>query len=121
VLATTFMLERRLPRFLWPRIGIHGASYGLGDNWFLRVEDRNATTSRRILRYVRHFRPSPGARLVEEDEAEAEVEEDEAEAEGRRGEGPQGRKRIAHQGWELVRRTALGPGPSESRERVHHV
>ncbi|KAL4616741.1 transient receptor potential cation channel subfamily V member 5 isoform X1 [Arapaima gigas] len=39
VLATILMLERRLPRFLWPRLGRCGTQYGLGDHWYLRVED----------------------------------------------------------------------------------
>lgn len=36
VVATTVMLERKLPRCLWPRSGIFGGEYGLGDRWFLR-------------------------------------------------------------------------------------
>ncbi|MBN3308495.1 TRPV6 protein, partial [Amia calva] len=41
VVAATLMLERRLPRWLWPRMGINGRVYGLGDNWYLRVDERN--------------------------------------------------------------------------------
>ncbi|NIG58091.1 transient receptor potential cation channel subfamily V member [Pontoporia blainvillei] len=40
VVATTVMLEKKLPRCLWPRSGICGRKFGLGDRWFLRVEDR---------------------------------------------------------------------------------
>ncbi|XP_018591263.1 transient receptor potential cation channel subfamily V member 6 isoform X2 [Scleropages formosus] len=41
VVATILMLERRLPRCLWPRLGMCGSQYGLGDCWYLRVEDYN--------------------------------------------------------------------------------
>ncbi|XP_054994850.1 transient receptor potential cation channel subfamily V member 6 [Sorex araneus] len=55
VVATTVMLERKLPRFLWPRSGICGREYGLGDRWFLRVEDRQDLNRQRIQRYAQAF------------------------------------------------------------------
>lgn len=55
VVATTVMLERKLPRCLWPRSGICGREYGLGDRWFLRVEDRQDLNRQRIERYARAF------------------------------------------------------------------
>lgn len=57
VVATTVMLERKLPRFLWPRSGICGLEYGLGDRWFLRVEDRQDLNRQRIQRYAQAFNP----------------------------------------------------------------
>uniref|UniRef100_A0A669CW02 Transient receptor potential cation channel, subfamily V, member 6 n=1 Tax=Oreochromis niloticus TaxID=8128 RepID=A0A669CW02_ORENI len=36
VVATTLMLERRLPRCLWPRLGVCGLNYGLKECWYLR-------------------------------------------------------------------------------------
>ncbi|VTJ59542.1 Hypothetical predicted protein [Marmota monax] len=57
VVATTVMLERKLPRCLWPRSGICGSEYGLGDRWFLRVEDRQDLNRQRIRRYAQAFQP----------------------------------------------------------------
>ncbi|XP_037691909.1 transient receptor potential cation channel subfamily V member 6 isoform X2 [Choloepus didactylus] len=55
VVATTVMLERKLPRCLWPRSGICGREYGLGDRWYLRVEDRQDLNWQRIQRYTKAF------------------------------------------------------------------
>ncbi|KAF0872142.1 TRPV6 protein, partial [Crocuta crocuta] len=55
VVATTVMLERKLPRCLWPRSGICGREYGLGDRWFLRVEDRQDLNRQRMRRYAQAF------------------------------------------------------------------
>ncbi|XP_001362648.1 transient receptor potential cation channel subfamily V member 6 [Monodelphis domestica] len=55
VVATTVMLERKLPRCLWPRSGICGREYGLGDRWYLRVEDRQDPSRQRIYRYAQAF------------------------------------------------------------------
>uniref|UniRef100_A0A8C7GKM5 Transient receptor potential cation channel, subfamily V, member 6 n=1 Tax=Oncorhynchus kisutch TaxID=8019 RepID=A0A8C7GKM5_ONCKI len=55
VVATTLMLERRLPRCLWPRLGVCGLLYGLGERWYLRVEDRNDPLVQKMRRYVQAF------------------------------------------------------------------
>ncbi|KAH0628530.1 hypothetical protein JD844_009843 [Phrynosoma platyrhinos] len=56
VVATTVMLERKLPRCLWPRSGICGREYGLGDKWFLRVEERLDSNKHKMLRYTEAFK-----------------------------------------------------------------
>ncbi|XP_059877014.1 transient receptor potential cation channel subfamily V member 6 [Delphinus delphis] len=55
VVATTVMLEKKLPRCLWPRSGICGRKFGLGDRWFLRVEDRQDLNRQRVRRYAQAF------------------------------------------------------------------
>ncbi|XP_053547792.1 transient receptor potential cation channel subfamily V member 6-like [Bombina bombina] len=55
VVATTIMLERKLPQCLWPRLGTCGKDYGLGDSWFLRVEERKDIDKRKVQRYVQAF------------------------------------------------------------------
>ncbi|XP_035171546.1 transient receptor potential cation channel subfamily V member 6-like isoform X5 [Oxyura jamaicensis] len=56
VVATTVMLERKLPRCLWPRSGICGLEYGLGDRWYLRVEDRVDPNKHKMMRYTEAFK-----------------------------------------------------------------
>ncbi|XP_047454641.1 transient receptor potential cation channel subfamily V member 6 [Mugil cephalus] len=55
VVATTLMLERRLPRCLWPRLGVCGLNYGLKERWYLRVEDRNDPMMQKMRRYIKAF------------------------------------------------------------------
>ncbi|KAI4543375.1 hypothetical protein MG293_006169 [Ovis ammon polii] len=55
VVATTVMLEKKLPRCLWPRSGICGRKFGLGDRWFLRVEEKQDINQQRVRRYAQAF------------------------------------------------------------------
>ncbi|NXA82664.1 TRPV5 protein, partial [Thryothorus ludovicianus] len=56
VVATTVMLERKLPRCLWPRSGICGREFGLGDRWYLRIEDRVDPNKHKMMRYTDAFK-----------------------------------------------------------------
>ncbi|XP_005038445.1 PREDICTED: transient receptor potential cation channel subfamily V member 5 isoform X1 [Ficedula albicollis] len=56
VVATTVMLERKLPRCLWPRSGICGREFGLGDRWYLRIEDRIDPNKHKMMRYTEAFK-----------------------------------------------------------------
>uniref|UniRef100_A0A668V6B0 Uncharacterized protein n=1 Tax=Oreochromis aureus TaxID=47969 RepID=A0A668V6B0_OREAU len=95
VVATTLMLERRLPRCLWPRLGVCGLNYGLKECWYLRVEERNDSMLQKMRRYVNVF-----------------SKEDEKETEGEENSDFKGtlKLRLKNKGgwWELVRHSALG-------------
>ncbi|XP_043935646.1 transient receptor potential cation channel subfamily V member 5-like [Protopterus annectens] len=52
VVATTVLLERKMPKFLWPRTGICGKEYGLGDHWYLRIEEKKDLSVNNIRPYV---------------------------------------------------------------------
>ncbi|OXB71816.1 UNVERIFIED_CONTAM: hypothetical protein H355_002785 [Colinus virginianus] len=56
IVATTVMLERKLPRCLWPRSGICGREYGLGDRWYLRIEERIDPNKHKMMRYTEAFK-----------------------------------------------------------------
>ncbi|XP_018080422.1 transient receptor potential cation channel subfamily V member 6 isoform X2 [Xenopus laevis] len=68
VVATTIMLERKMPKRLWPRLGICGKDYGLGESWFLRVEERKDVDKKKIKPYVDAFQ------CADEDDSKREKE-----------------------------------------------
>nr|XP_061789292.1 transient receptor potential cation channel subfamily V member 5-like [Nerophis lumbriciformis] len=114
VVATTLMLERRLPRCLWPRLGVCGLSYGLTERWYLRVEDRNDPMMQKMRRYVKM--------LTNEDEKEG-SEKPDVNTKVR----PRNRRSMG--GWKMIRESALGanvevemdePEPEEEGD-IHFV
>ncbi|XP_038629714.1 transient receptor potential cation channel subfamily V member 6 [Scyliorhinus canicula] len=113
VVATTILLERRLPKCIWPRIGIHGANFGLGNNWYLRVEDRNESATQRARRYVKHFHLAAVSGPEKQKEGEAFRDP------SPRRENPEGP--VPGQGWEIVRRTAMSQVHGERHEHIYHV
>ncbi|XP_032898043.1 transient receptor potential cation channel subfamily V member 6-like [Amblyraja radiata] len=101
VAATTILLERHIPRCLWPRVGIDGERLGLGERWFLRVTERADQCGQKRQRYSRQpeFAGREGGALGERDARG-----------GRLG-----------QGWETVRRSALTRPFGPRSEWVFHV
>uniref|UniRef100_A0A8C7X5C6 Transient receptor potential cation channel, subfamily V, member 6 n=1 Tax=Oryzias sinensis TaxID=183150 RepID=A0A8C7X5C6_9TELE len=98
VVATTLMLERRLPLCLWPRLGVCGLNYGLKERWYLRVEDRNDAMMHKMRRYVKAF-----------------SKEDEKQKEGLekadvtlRSQNKNSMRSKAQAGWEVIRQSTLG-------------
>ncbi|XP_028280213.1 transient receptor potential cation channel subfamily V member 6 [Parambassis ranga] len=99
VVATTLMLERRLPLCLWPRLGVCGLNYGLNDCWYLRVEDRNDPLFQKMRRYIKVFSK----------EEDSEKEGHEMLTNGTPQLRPKrGFNTRAQAAWELIRNSALG-------------
>ncbi|XP_026140291.1 transient receptor potential cation channel subfamily V member 5 [Carassius auratus] len=76
VVATTLMLERKLPLRLWPRLGICGEAFGLGERWFLRVEDRNGSAMRKMKRFINVFSKDEEPAKEKEDTGKSEPRND---------------------------------------------
>uniref|UniRef100_A0A4W5QBL1 Transient receptor potential cation channel, subfamily V, member 6 n=1 Tax=Hucho hucho TaxID=62062 RepID=A0A4W5QBL1_9TELE len=102
VVATTLMLERRLPRCLWPRLGVCGLLYGLGERWYLRVEDRNDPLVQKMRRYVQAF-------SKDEDQSKEREEMENTDT----SKGPGNRKSLAF--WQMIRHSALVEEERECR------
>ncbi|XP_078081430.1 transient receptor potential cation channel subfamily V member 6 [Mustelus asterias] len=97
VVATTLLLERRLPRCLFPRLGICGSKYGLGDNWYFRVDDRNDNAVLKI---------PPYGKTTESKGYEDKMEKAEA------SEKKESQQRSC-QGWQMVRQRRMGQNCSD--------
>ncbi|XP_067094408.1 transient receptor potential cation channel subfamily V member 6 [Osmerus mordax] len=117
VVATILMLERRLPRCLWPRLGVCGVPYGLEERWYLRVEDRNNPLVQKMRRYMSAF-----SKDDEASKEEAAKEADKAKETSRAVRPPKFRGILSPNrrltGWEIIRNSALGlePDPEEPEE-----
>uniref|UniRef100_A0A8C2UNK2 Transient receptor potential cation channel subfamily V member 5 n=1 Tax=Chinchilla lanigera TaxID=34839 RepID=A0A8C2UNK2_CHILA len=115
VVATTVLLERKMPRFLWPRSGICGCDYGLGDRWFLRVENHQDQNPLRVLRYVEAFKSSDKEE-EQEQLSEKQPSVNESETLTRASlvlQSPSlsrntSQSSSSHWGWEILRRNTLG-------------
>ncbi|XP_075699024.1 transient receptor potential cation channel subfamily V member 6-like [Rhinoderma darwinii] len=75
VVATTIMLERKMPKALWPHLGISGKEFGLGDSWYLRVEERRDLDKRKVKRFADAFQNNEDA--VEKESVVMDYPEDE--------------------------------------------
>ncbi|CAD7680627.1 unnamed protein product [Nyctereutes procyonoides] len=122
VVATTVMLERKLPRCLWPRSGICGCQYGLGDRWFLRVENHHDQNPLRVLRYVEAFKGSDkedGQEQLSDKQPSVSVTESGTLARASLQQPP---------GWEILRRNTLGHvnlgldlGEGDGEDNIYHL
>ncbi|XP_066539520.1 transient receptor potential cation channel subfamily V member 6 [Hoplias malabaricus] len=126
VVATIMMLEQRLPRCLWPRLGLCGLLYGLGNRWYLRVEDRNDQYVQKIRRYANVF-----AKMEELEKKENE-RENESEKNGNNDsaveEKSSPKKDASHpdrkslQCWEVIRQSVLSTDlENEEHSEAHEM
>ncbi|XP_072536668.1 transient receptor potential cation channel subfamily V member 6 [Salminus brasiliensis] len=106
VVATTLMLEQRLPRSLWPRLGVCGLLYGLGDRWYLRVEDRSDQFVQKIRRYANVLSKSEDTEKKEKPERSSGADELTDGKETEKDASLPDRKSL--QCWQILRKSVLG-------------
>uniref|UniRef100_A0A8C3SNG8 Ion transport domain-containing protein n=1 Tax=Chelydra serpentina TaxID=8475 RepID=A0A8C3SNG8_CHESE len=127
VVATTVMLERKLPRCLWPRSGICGREYGLGDRWYLRVEDRVDPNKQKMQRYTEAFKAQDKEdfdKYSEKLDGEIPCKKDLAPVAPSVSRSTS--QSSSHRGWEILRRTTFRQLQGEvnhamAEEEVYHV
>lgn len=113
IVATTLMLEQRLPRCLWPRLGMGGVLYGLEDRWYLRVEDRNDQFMQKIRRYAKILSKTEETENKEEPQNNDSANEVKDTNERKDASHPD---RKSLQCWEILRQSVLG---SENENKEH--
>uniref|UniRef100_A0A8D0HJ57 Ion transport domain-containing protein n=1 Tax=Sphenodon punctatus TaxID=8508 RepID=A0A8D0HJ57_SPHPU len=127
VVAKTVMLERKLPRCLWPRSGICGQEYGLGDRWYLRVEDRLDPNKNKMLRYAEAFKSPEGE---DSDKLSEKMDMDGEPTFKKALTAPSVSRSTSqcssHRGWEILRHSTLRQFQGEvnhamEEEEVYHV
>uniref|UniRef100_A0A3Q1IIF8 Ion transport domain-containing protein n=1 Tax=Anabas testudineus TaxID=64144 RepID=A0A3Q1IIF8_ANATE len=106
VVATTLMLERRLPRCLWPRLGVCGLNYGLKERWYLRVEDRNDPKMQKMRRYVKAFSREDEKEKVGFEKTDKMKKSTSVNAPVRSKNS--GKSKASLSGWQMIRLSALG-------------
>ncbi|KAJ6653620.1 hypothetical protein lerEdw1_009054, partial [Lerista edwardsae] len=128
VVATTVMLERKLPRCLWPRSGIHGQEYGMGDRWYLRVEDRCEIRQKNTKPYVPHRRDAFEKYLKGKLSLQGggHASRKKQTPFGTPSGTPNSSRRSSGCGWDILRRNALGQlhgysNHAMEEEEVYHV
>ncbi|CAM2097362.1 transient receptor potential cation channel subfamily V member 6-like isoform X1 [Lepidochelys kempii] len=135
VVATTVMLERKLPQCLWPRSGICGLEYGLGDHWYLRVEDRCEGRQHKMHRYMEAFKSQITEDFDKYSQKKQELEDEkDMEAPYRKktpcstpAVSPSLSRRSSSHGWDILRHSTLGQLyghvnlAMEKEEEVYHV
>ncbi|XP_060092931.1 transient receptor potential cation channel subfamily V member 6-like [Heteronotia binoei] len=130
VVATTVMLERKLPRCLWPRSGICGKDYGLGDRWYLRVERRCELRQLKVKAYEPHRRDAfekylKNKKALPPDNGGLFFSKKQGSF-GTPSDTPNSSRRGSGCGWDILRRSTLLRGQGYTNygmeeEEVYHV
>uniref|UniRef100_A0AAY4AAH6 Ion transport domain-containing protein n=1 Tax=Denticeps clupeoides TaxID=299321 RepID=A0AAY4AAH6_9TELE len=110
VVATTLMLERRLPRRLWPRLGICGFLY-VQDAKI--VEERNDASVHKLRRYAEVFTKKLEEEPEKTDASDSACGDPRAKAVKRVA--PMGLRE--QRGWQIIRMSTLGLGIEDNCER----
>ncbi|XP_062985086.1 transient receptor potential cation channel subfamily V member 6-like [Elgaria multicarinata webbii] len=133
VVATTVMLERKLPQCLWPRSGIRGQEYGLGDRWYLRVEGRLEVRQQTYQLRAKTFEPHRRdafekylkVKLAGQTE-DGQIYSKQQRSFSTPSDTPNVSRRSSSRGWDILRHNTLGhlqgyTNHAMEEEEVYHV
>ncbi|MEE6487043.1 hypothetical protein FKM82_014777 [Ascaphus truei] len=102
LVAITVMLESKLPRFFWPRLGVWGSKYGLGNRWYLCVEKNDAAQKVMAMSPQKHLFQD-FQRMSEDEKHKITV----SPPNGSMGALEPPAQRRSMRGWQIVRRATI--------------
>ncbi|KAM4030405.1 transient receptor potential cation channel subfamily V member 6-like [Anomaloglossus baeobatrachus] len=107
--ATTVMLESKIPLRFWPRLGICGSEYGLGNKWYFCIKKENQEESGVMSTSV-----SQDAQNVRNNSTSS-SNRDSIEN------GNNAAKRNSSRGWQIIRRATIDQLQGSSRQEVYLI
>ncbi|XP_075698443.1 transient receptor potential cation channel subfamily V member 6-like [Rhinoderma darwinii] len=111
--ATTVMLESKLPRRFWPRLGICGSEYGLGNQWYLCVKKENQEDQG-----VMAVSPQ---KCISHNPQNMRKNSTASNNEVNRENGNTAAKRRSNQGWQILRKATIDQVQGNADQEVYYI
>ncbi|CAJ0935583.1 unnamed protein product [Ranitomeya imitator] len=100
--ATTVMLESKIPQQFWPRLGICGSQYGLGNQWYYSIKkEESDLTSMSAQNILKNSTSSSNRDNIENVNNVA--------------------RRKSSQGWQIVRRATIDQLRGNAHQERHLI
>ncbi|XP_073537392.1 transient receptor potential cation channel subfamily V member 6-like [Phyllobates terribilis] len=111
--ATTVMLESKIPRRFWPRLGVCGSEYGLGNQWYLCIKKENQEESSLLSMSPQSCIPQDLQNITKNSTSSSNRDNIEN--------GNNVAKRKSSQGWEIVRRATIDQLQGNAHQKVYLI